>query len=157
MKHAPNYMPYEDQSEGFLKLVHHKISDLLIGKETIISDGENIYPAICKRKESDCAYMETLDGRPFRITQNSKVQGYYAYFENKTDKSRKGSEIGNFWFITSSEKTLSLFKNKDLKSYILWDNTTKELCKYPEKEERSDRVYQKLGRSLDFQLGFRFC
>ena len=153
MKHAPNYMPYPDQCEGWVELKHHKAGNIPSDKKIIIVDCTTIegdaYFAVCVRQEDGCSYMKTLDGRPFRITQHSNVQAYSSVFINKTDQSREGYKIGNFWLNLSHESWLKCFLEGDTyRFYALFDNTTKELCRYPQKEERSDIVWAGVARGF---------
>lgn len=156
MKHAPNYQPYKDQCEGWLRLVNHKPGRLPIGDLSCIvtdcikgksEDGKSIFGAKCIKNEPGCSYMETLDGRCFRITEHSEFKAYFAYFENKTDNSRDGSKFKNRYFNISS---LNIFMNSELRSYIIYDITLNEFAVYPQKEERSDIVWGGVAKNLNF-------
>lgn len=158
MKKSKNFNPLNDQAEGYLKLIHHKIKNIIVGKKCVISDGVNTYPALCIRKEEDCAYMVTEDGRNFRVTEYSIVQAYYAYFKNETDKAREGFKLGNFWLYLHGENIVrSLFENGKKEVYILWDNTDKDLALYYTRDQRQDMRIQALFGGTDMRLSFHFC
>ena len=153
MKHASNYMPFEDQCEGWLELKRHKVGNLPLSKKIIVVNSStqngDIYSAFCIRQEQGCSYMVTEDGRPFRITEHSRVQAYSALFTNTTDTNRAGSKIGNFWLNIANEWQLKWFLKGDAyRIYILWDNTEKQFEPYPQKEERSDIVWAGVGRGF---------
>lgn len=145
MKHAPNYQPYPDQCEGWLRLIKHSPGKLA-DATCIVTDGKSIYAATCVRNEPGCSYMKTLDGKEFRITESSQVQAYFAYFENKTDSKREGSSFKNRFFILSYG--LEMFLNKDLRAYIIYDITNNEMELYPTPDERTTIVYGGVARGM---------
>lgn len=162
MKHAPNYQPYNDQCEGWLKLIHHKAGKLPIGMTCIVTDckmdgvedDKMILTAKCVRNEPGCSIMECWEGRQFRITENSAVQPYFIWFENTTSKSREGSNFKNRWFdITNG---IEMFLCKGLKAYVLYDITDNTFCKYPLPDKRSDIVWGGVAKGLT-QLSTHFC
>ena len=152
MKHAPNFMPYTDQCEGWVDLKRHKVGKLPIGKKLIVvnlaSQAGDIYFAYCVRQEADCSFMKTEDGRPFRITEYSRVRAYSSLFINNTDREREGYKIGNFW-LNLHESWLKYFLGDTFRFYALFDSTTKEMCLYPSKDERSTMKWSAVAASLN--------
>lgn len=156
MKHSPNYQPYDNQCEGWLKLIHHKQGKLPLNHTCVVTDCKEdgnedvkfICSAVCIRNEPGCSIMQTEDGRGFRVTEHSGAQAYFPYFYNETDSSRAGSKYKNRFFTISGG--LEIFLSKGLKAYIIYDIEANEIQKYPTKEERSHIVWSQVAKTLDF-------
>lgn len=154
MEFSPNLTPYNHQAEGLMSIVKIEVRHLKPGMKYIIDDLESpFYHAICKRVADGCAQMETLDGRPFRITQFSQVQPHRAFFKNTSEQG--GKNFGDSWF-NLDESFFDLFYNKDRSSHVLFDTKSNELCKYPTPNERAIMRANFVARG-DWQHSFKFC